>query len=441
LSGAIPFIGAFESTYQPAFDTDGFETTGHHLRWKEDIELLRSCGVRQLRYPIRWHRIEEEPGIFDWRGTDQVLGYLEDADIHLIVDLVHHTSYPRWIEDFADPAFGPALLRYVEAFAERYPDTRAYTIFNEPFTTLLLCGEAGIWPPRLRGLEGFVTVVRNVLPALTEASRLLRQLLPTARHVYTEACERHTSSSPAGARFAEWTNDRRFFLTDLFLGRGLDCRRPFVGDVIAHGGADLLEVEAGTIDVLGLDYYAHNQWEWAEAGIGTTCPSRPVPLAELIAEYWERFGLPCIVGETNVRGFASDRATWLKYSLEQCERARDAGVPVEGYCWFPFVDSCDWDSILCRCEASLDPVGVYWLDDRMNRNPSSMSASYRLAASGSPAAELPAYRLQPPVSTWLAGWLPQMAEWRWQAPPEAEVAVAGERVDVEINLSVAEARV
>src|SRR3712207_8610367 len=39
-----------------------------------------------------------------------------------------------------------------------------------------------------------------------------------------------------------------------------------------------------------------------------------------------------------------------KYTLEQCERARDGGVPVEGYCWFPFVDSCDWDSILCRSE-------------------------------------------------------------------------------------------
>jgi beta-glucosidase/6-phospho-beta-glucosidase/beta-galactosidase len=439
LSRPIPFIGAFESTYQPAFDTDGFETTGHLLRWRGDIELLRSCGVRELRYPIRWHRIEAEPGSFDWRQTDEVLGHLKDAGVRAIVDLVHHTSYPRWIDHFADPAFGPALLRYVRAFAERYPGVEAYTIFNEPFTTFLLCGHVGIWPPRLRGLEGFLAVARSVLPALTEASRLLRELLPGARHVYVEACERHTSSSPAGALFAEWTNDRRFFLTDLFLGRELDPRRPFVADVFARGGADLLEVEAGEIDVLGLDYYAHNQWEWADAHVGTTTPSAPVPFADVIVEYWERYRLPCIVGETNIRGFASDRATWLKYTLEQCERARDAGVPVEGYCWFPFVDSCDWDSILCRCDATVDPVGVYWLDAELNRNPSSMSASYRLAASGSPAAELPAYELQPPVDTLLAGWLPQMADWRWERPPAAEVT-RGELVDVAIELRVVERR-
>jgi len=437
----IPFIGAFESTYQPAFDTDVFETTGHDVRWREDLELLRACGVGDVRYPVRWHRVEVEPGSFDWRQTDEVFAYLQSAGLRPIVDLVHHTSYPHWIDDFADPAFGPALLRYVSAFAERYP-VEAYTIFNEPFTTFLLCGEAGIWPPQLEGLDGFLTVARNVFPALTEASRLLRELLPDARHVYVEACEHHTASSPAGAEFAAWTNDRRFFLTDLFLGHELDPDRPFVADVLAAGGADLLDVEPGAIDVLGLDYYAHNQWEWEDADLGTTSPSAPVPFAEVIREYWERYRLPCIVGETNIRGLPSDRATWLKYTLEQCERARGLyAVPVEGYCWFPFVDSCDWNSILCRCDASVDPVGVYSLDDELNRTPGSMSESYRLAASGSVAAELPAYELQPPVASWLAGWLPQMANWDWQPAPAAEVAAGGERPDLEIEFTVVEAQV
>jgi len=69
----------------------------------------------------------------------------------------------------------------------------------------------------------------------------------------------------------------------------------------------------------------------------------PAPLADLLGEYWRRYRLPLIVGETNIRGFASDRATWLKYTLEQCERARAANLPVDGYCWFPFIDSCDWE--------------------------------------------------------------------------------------------------
>lgn len=434
----IPMIGGFESTYQPAFDVDVAESTGHIARWRDDLDLLRASGVEELRYPVRWHRVEREPGVFDWRQTDEMLEYARDVGLRLIVDLVHHTSYPRWLDGFADPAFGPALLRYVRAFAERYPWMPAYTLFNEPFTTFFLCGHEGIWQPHFRGMRGFVAVARNVMPAVTAASRLCRELLPDARHVYVEVCEHHTATDARGDSYAEYANDRRFLLTDLFLGRPLDEDRPFVAEIRAAGGGDLLELEPGRIDVLGLDYYAHNQWAWERPGRGTTCPPAPIPFSRLIGEYHARYGLPCIVGETNIRGYASDRATWLKYTLEQCEQARADGVPVEGYCWFPFVDSCDWSSILSRCEQSVDPVGVYWLDTELERRPSSMSASYRLAASGKPAAELPAYKLQRPVSRWLAGWLPHMAGWDWRPPPADEVATLAHEDDYDIELRVAE---
>jgi hypothetical protein len=69
----------------------------------------------------------------------------------------------------------------------------------------------------------------------------------------------------------------------------------------------------------------------------------------------------------------------------------------------------------------VDPVGVYWLDGRLDRRPSSMSAAYAMAAGGAPSADLPAYRFQQPVAGWLAGWLPQMSHWDWQDPPAAEL--------------------
>ena len=58
--------------------------------------------------------------------------------------------------------------------------------------------------------------------------------------------------------------------------------------------------------------------------------------------------------ETNVRGYPSDRATWLKYVLEQYERAAARGAELDGLCWFPFVDSCDWDSLLYECNGNLE---------------------------------------------------------------------------------------
>ena len=187
----------------------------------------------------------------------------------------------------------------------------------------------------------------------------------------------------------------------------------------------------GRIDVLGLDYYAHCQWHFGSDG-GVVPTPHPVPLATQILEYWERYGLPCMLTETNIRGFATDRASWLKYTLEQCEVAQEAGVPIEGYCWFPFVDSADWDSLLYRCEGNIDPVGAYCLDDHLERQPSSMSRSLAMAAGGAPAGALPAYRFQPPVAGQLAGWLPQMAHWDWQDPPAHEV-VAQTRADPAIE--------
>jgi len=381
--------------------------------------------VSRLRYAIRWHRIQPDRRTFDWAATDEVLGWMADHGMRPIVDLCHHTSHPRWLRrGFADRRFAGAYLAYVEAFARRYPWVEEYTLFNEPFTTFLLSGQLGVWPPHLHGLKGFLTLARNVLPAVAEASRAYRQLLPGARHFYVDTCERATAATRAASAVAESANDRRFFLLDLFLGRPLDPDRPFVAEFLAAGGEALLELTPGSVDVLGLDYYAHNQWHYLDAaGAGIASSPDPGSLADLIGEYYDRYRLPCALGETNIRGFASDRASWLKYTLEQCEIAEGRGVPMDGYCWFPFVDSCDWSSLLARGDGHIDPVGVYWLDERLQRRPSSMSVAYARAARGAPAADLPAYRFQPPVADWLAGWRPQMAHWDWQDPPAHEVVV------------------
>jgi beta-glucosidase/6-phospho-beta-glucosidase/beta-galactosidase/glycosyltransferase involved in cell wall biosynthesis len=421
----LEFIGAFESTYQPAFDVDVLETTGHVERWRDDLELLAACGVRRLRYPIRWHRIEVSPGVYDWRFTDEVLGYLRDRGFRPIVDLLHHTSYPAWLSGFTDARFVSAFAGFVEAFARRYSHVDEYTLVNEPFTTVFLCGHEGLWAPHLTGLDGFLAVLRTLLPATLAADDAYRAAVPGARHVWVDVAERHTWEGPGyeAAHAAALANDRRFFVLDAYLGRHLDEHRPFVRQILEAGGEDLLMLPRGRIDVLGLDYYAHNQWHYKPGGAVRSSPLAP-PLSKLILEYWRRYRLPCILGETNIRGFPSDRATWLKYTLEQCELARQAGVPLEGYCWFPFIDSADWASELCRCDRQIDPVGIYWLDENLERRPSSMSRAYAAAARGTPAAELPAYELQDPVDSWLAGWRPHMSHWQWIPAPADETRPA-----------------
>lgn len=418
----MDFLGAFECSYMPAHDVDVIETSQHDVRRKQDLDLVAACGISRVRYPVRWHRIETVQGEYDWNETDEVLGYLGEHGFRPVVDLLHHTAYPRWLTGFDDPRFGSAYLSFCERFARRYPGVAEYTLFNEPFTTMFLCGHEGIWPPYGRGMESFVTLCLNVLPSFFEATRMYRDLLPAASHVYVEPCEGHSAAVVSGNEWSKLANDRRFFIVDRLLGQPIVDGAPFVRALETAGGERLLELSPGHLDVLGLDYYAHMEWSHADDGVGT-CPSvTPIGLAGLILQYWERYQVPLILGETNIRGYASDRASWLKYTLEQCELAQEAGADLGGYCWYPFIDSLDWDSLLRNADRHIDPVGVYWLDEKLDRQASVMSESFRRAASGARSSELPAYRFQPPTDRWLKGLLPQMSHWDWQDPPGMEPA-------------------
>ena len=412
---AVPFIGGFESTFMPTYDVDLSETSGHQQVWQEDLSALRGF-VSQVRYPIRWHRVEPEPGQFNWAATDAVMSRLGDQGLQPIVDLVHHTSYPRWLTDgLRDRRFGPAFVRFAEAVATRYPWVTAYTLFNEPFSTMYFSGHEGFWPPYDRGLPGFIRVAGNVLPALSEAAACWRELLPDAQHVWVDTCEHHQGSPGAPARAAELANDRRHAVLDLALGHDLDPDRPFLRQLLHAGGEQLFELPPLEVDVVGLDYYWPHEWWYDSAG--AHCPSPySIGFAAIAAQYHARYNRDLMLTETNLRGTATDRASWLRFTLEQYELAVSQGVPLRGYCWYPSVDSCDWDSLLARAAGRVDPVGVVSLDGQ-RRVRTVFTEVWEAAASGTPAAELPAYRFQPPLDDDLAGLLPHMQHWRWEDPP------------------------
>ena len=417
----IPFLGAFETTYLPAHGVDVAEVTRHDVHWHSDIDRLARTGVRTLRYPLRWHRIEQTPGSFDWSATDEVLEHLRARGLEPIVDLVHHTSYPHWLTDgFRDRRFGPAFVRFAEAAARRYPWLPAYTLFNEPFATLFLSGHEALWPPYDRGLDGFVRLLRSVLPAVSEAAQCWSELLPDAEHVWVDTCEHHAGTPGGPAAYAALANDRRHVVLDLAMQRSIDPERPFLRKLLAAGAEPLLDLAPVRVDRLGLDYYCHSEWWYDEDGSHAPSP-HPLGFAALAEQYADRYGLPMLLSETNIRGLPSDRASWLRYTLEQYELALARGVPLTGYCWFPFVDSTDWDSLLARPAGRVDPVGVLSLEPSGARVRTTFTAAWEAAAAGARAADLPAYRFQAPCDEQLRGLMSQTQHWPWQDPPACEL--------------------
>jgi hypothetical protein len=189
-----------------------------------------------------------------------------------------------------------------------------------------------------------------------------------------------------------------------------------VEDGISEENLEWLAENPARIDILGLDYYAHSEQQYYQDG--SYIPSlAPYGFAEVAKQYIEYFNLPVMLTETNIRGYVSDRISWLKYMVEQAEQLVAQGVDWRGFCWFPFIDSTDWDSLLrCACN-HLDPVGVYWLDEARTRHASELSELYGALARGEiTSQDVPAYRFRQPVSTELQGFIPQMQHWEWQEP-------------------------
>jgi hypothetical protein len=170
-----------------------------------------------------------------------------------------------------------------------------------------------------------------------------------------------TAASARGALTAALANDRRH----LALGRHLDSGRSSLLSVLEAGGESLLDLRPLHVDVLGLDYYCHPEWFYDDHR-GQAPSPHPVGFEAIAQQFGERYGLPMMLTETNLRGLPSDRVTVL----------------------------------------GIAPGG--------SRVETSFTRAWRDAASGAPVTDLPAYRLQSPNDRHLAGLLSSGAPWPWR---------------------------
>src|SRR3954469_9115212 len=154
--------GAFESTKLIGTGTDILGTSRHIERYKEDLELLYAASLRDLRYSVPWHRIEREPGKFDFHWFDGAMSCMQSLGMRPILDPLHHVSFPDWLEQgFANPDFPWLYEHFIVAIARRYPWANLYTVFNEPLPTTLFCSYTGWWYPHQKSDNHFVAMAKN----------------------------------------------------------------------------------------------------------------------------------------------------------------------------------------------------------------------------------------------------------------------------------------
>jgi hypothetical protein len=86
-------------------------------------------------------------------------------------------------------------------------------------------------------------------------------------------------------------------------------------------------------------------------------------LYELLADYYNRYGLPMMIGETGTPFYAYG-ARWHGQMLLEVARAIEDGIPMLGYAVYPLIDTFGWESALSvpKAETVGNPAGIVTMD-------------------------------------------------------------------------------
>jgi beta-glucosidase/6-phospho-beta-glucosidase/beta-galactosidase len=306
--------------------------------------------VRAARYGVPWHRIQPEPGRWDWEWTDRAIDRLLALGVEPILDLVHY-GLPRWLANaYLDPDFAARMGEYAGRCAERFRGrVRWWTPLNEPRVTAWYCGKLGWWPPARRGWGGFIAVLRAVCHGIVAACAAVRAA--DAQNVLCHVDATDLYESPDGSLQEEVARRQEivFLALDLISGR-IDAAHPLLEWLQNQGlsDADLawFREHAVDLDVIGINLYplfSRKVLRRSPRGLRLRMPYADASIVERLAElYAHRYGRPVIISETATSGPVERRRAWLADSVAAVRTTRARGIPLVGYTWWPLFALVTW---------------------------------------------------------------------------------------------------
>ncbi|MBR0656832.1 glycoside hydrolase family 1 protein [Plastoroseomonas arctica] len=305
--------------------------SSQHDRWAFlDHALLRSMGVRCARESLRWHLIERVAGRYDFSSAKRQVAAANAAGVAIVWGLCH------WgVPDHLDVMSADFPKRFAEfVFAAE----RALRAEGSDIAGWVPMNEMSFWAWAGGETGGFH-------PFHTRRGDALKWQLVLAHVAGVRALRDAGADEP------------------IVVCEPLICIHPRTSDpqTIEHVRAHLqastaavdwiLAIDPTSIDIVGLNYYGHNQW----TDDGTRIPRedpRYRPLRELLRDKAQHFSRPIVLSETGAE--EPDGVDWMGYVAEESEAALRMGVPLRGVCIYPVLDYGGWDDARhCPC----GPIG------------------------------------------------------------------------------------
>ena len=235
-----------------------------------DYHMLAEHGIRTVRDGLRWHLIETAPGFYDWSSFLPMLRAARETGTQVIWDLAHW-GWPDDL-DIWQPAFIDRFARFARAVAQIVRDETAAVPFYVPINEISFWAWAGgttgyISPlARHRGRELKAILVRAAVAAI----EAVHEIDPRARIVHAEPAIHVVPRSDRRPHINAARNYTlaQFEALDLLSGRA----QPELGGRPEY------------IDIVGVNYYLHNQWVDRDLPIAVNSPGI-VPFRELLADF------------------------------------------------------------------------------------------------------------------------------------------------------------
>lgn len=323
------FMAGFECSSHRRRDgvrLDLIRATAHDRHALKDYALCKKLGFSTFRDGLRWHLIEKSPGKYDWSSWMPMLEAAEEAGVEVIWDLFHYGS-PDCIdeadEDFPQrfSEFALAALEVQQSVSSRPP---VVCPLNE-ISFLAWAVDEGYFPRVGNEERGWFK--EQLVKTAVAASSAIKQRWPGSRIVWAEPLI-HVAPHNDHRRTvqaAERNRQGMFEAYDWIMGK----EKPELGG------------DPSFVDVIGLNYYPHNQWYWE----GPTIPMghhEYRPLADMLVELSERYEKPIMISETGAEG--TGKPSWLHYVCNEVREAMSRGADVRGICWYPITAYPGWDN-------------------------------------------------------------------------------------------------
>ncbi len=326
------FMGGFEcSTHRTRSGRrlDLIDSTQHDRFAFQDYRLLMKYGLRTARDGVRWHLMEREPGRYDWSVAEPMFRAAQKSGLQVVWDLWHY-GWPDDLDLFS-PEFAPRFGAFAGAVAQKLlelgDETPMFSPVNEISFFSWAAGDGRVMYPYAegRGME----IKRQLVRASVAAIKAIKRVNPAARFLQVDPMINVISrrDDPEDAPAAELQRLSQFEVWDMMCGR----LEPELGGKPAF------------LDVIGVNYYIHNQWKHPGGDDAMIVPSDPRyrHVRDMLREISDRYDRPILIAETGIED--ETRPAWLRYISNEAAAAIAQGVPLEGICLYPVLNHPGWE--------------------------------------------------------------------------------------------------